>query len=103
MEGPLKLLTLAVRIAIAWTLLSLLLVAFWALLLEVGRRLGTKPASKPCALEERQLSAEVRAICSDSSDDQGVCGEAFVQSDIHEIGERSDAIVFVWWSSVHKR
>jgi len=33
LEGALKVLTLALRIAIAWTLLSLLFTAFWTLLL----------------------------------------------------------------------
>jgi len=102
MEGVLKLLALAMRIAIAWTLLSLLLVAFWALLLEVGRRFGTRPASRPSALDERQLGAELRAIYSDFSDDQGASGEALAQSDLDEIGE-SDAIVFIGWTSVQKR
>ena len=53
MEGALKVLTVAVRIAIAWTLLSLLLTALWVLLLEVGRRFGSRPSSKPPAWEER--------------------------------------------------
>ena len=54
MEGVLKVFTVAVRIAIAWTLLSLLLTAFWVLLLDVRRRFGSRPSSKPPAWEERQ-------------------------------------------------
>jgi hypothetical protein len=47
MEGGLKLLSLAVRIAIAWTMLSLLVTAVWCLLQEVGRRFGkTATASR---------------------------------------------------------
>jgi hypothetical protein len=37
----------AVRIAGAWTLLSLLMVGFWVLSLEFARRFGSKPVSKP--------------------------------------------------------
>ena len=102
MEGPLKLLTLAVRIAIAWTLLSLLLVAFWVLLLEVGRRFGTTPASKPLAREERQLSAEVRAIYADFADVNGAGGDAPAHSDPDET-EQSDALVFMGRIPVQKR
>ena len=102
MEGPLKLLTLAVRIAIAWTLLSLLLVAFWVLLLEVGRRFGTTPASKPLAREERQLSAEVRAIYADFADVNGASSDTPADSDPDKTGQ-SDAIVLIGWTSVQKR
>jgi hypothetical protein len=61
--------TLAMRIAIAWTLLSLLLTALWVVVLEVRRRFGRRPTSKPPAPEEQeqQLSAEVRAIYLDRS------------------------------------
>jgi len=65
LEGVLKVITLAMRIAIAWTLLSLLSVALWALLLEVSRRFGSRPASRLAAREEQQLSAEIRAISAD--------------------------------------
>jgi hypothetical protein len=90
LEGALKVLTLAVRIAIAWTLLSLLLTAFWVLLLEVGRRFGSRPVSKPPAREERQLSAEVRAIYADFGDDDRASGETLVPS---EPDDASDAVV----------
>ena len=102
MEGALKLLTLAVRVAVAWTLLSLLLTAFWWLLLEFGRRLGTRPASKPSAPEERQLSAEVRAIYADFADAEGACSDGLAHGDPGETGER-DAIVLIGWSTVQKR
>ena len=102
MDGALKVLKLALRIAIAWTLLSLLVTAFWWLLMEVGRRFVGRPASKPPAPEERQQNAEVRAIYADFPDDEGASGEALAQSDPHETGE-SDAIVFIWRSSVLKR
>ena len=95
-------LTLAGRIAIAWTLLSLLLTACWVLLLEFARRFGTRHTSKPPAREERQLSAEVRAIYADFADVDGACSDALAHSDPDENGE-SDAIVFIWRSSVQKR
>lgn len=65
MEGTHKVLTLAVQIAIAWTLLSLLLTAFWALLLKVGSRFGSRPRPEPVAWEERQQPAEISAIYGD--------------------------------------
>ena len=102
MEGALKLLTLAVRVAVAWTPLSLLLTAFWWLLLEFGRRFGTRPASKPCAPQERQLSAEVRAIYADFADVEGACSDGLEQRDPDETGER-DATVLIGWSIVQKR
>ena len=102
MEGGLKLLSLAVRIAIAWTLLSLLLTAFWCLLVELGRRFGTRPASKPPAREEQQLSAEVRAIYADFTDVNGARSDSPARSDPDETG-RNDAIVFVGWTSVRER
>ena len=91
-EGALKVLTLAVRIAIAWTMLSLLLTAFWVLLLEVGRRFGSRPASKRPARKERQLSAEVRAIYADFGD--GACGETLVPCEPDETAG-SDAVVLL--------
>ena len=93
MEGALKVLTLALRIAIAWTLLSLLLTAFWVLLLEVGRRFGSRPASKPPALE-RQPSAEVRAIYGDFLVDGGEDGQGFAHCEPNETAG-SDAIVLI--------
>jgi len=101
MEGALKLLTLG-RIAVAWTLLSLLLTAFWWLLLEIGRRFGTRPASKPSAPEERQPSAEVRAIYADFADVEGARSDGLARGEPDETGER-DAIVFIGWSTVQKR
>ena len=101
MEGALKVLTLAVRIAIVWTLLSLLFTALWVLLLEVGRRFGSGPGSKPSAREERQLRADVRAIYADSCDDSHASGEALANSESDET--ESDAIVLIWRSSVQKR
>src|SRR5215469_3324468 len=77
-DGALKVLKLALRIAIAWTLLSVLLTALWALLLEAGRRLGSGPGSKPVAREEQQLSAEVTALYAHFSDDDGACVEEAV-------------------------
>ncbi len=94
LEGALKVLTLAMRIAIAWTLLSLLLTAFWVLLLEVGRRFGSRPASKPPAREEWQLSAEVWAIYADFGDDDRACGETLVRCEPDETAG-SDAIVLL--------
>jgi hypothetical protein len=102
MEGPLRLLTLAVRIAIAWTLLSLLLTAFWCLLLVVGRRFGARPVSTPSAQRERQPSGEVRAIYADFADVNGASSDAPAHGDPDETGE-SDAIVFIGWTKVQKR
>ena len=73
-DGVLKVLELALRIAIAWTLLSVLLTAVWALLLAAGRRFGSGPASKPPAEEDRQLSAKLTAIYADFGVDGGACG-----------------------------
>jgi hypothetical protein len=95
-------LTPAGRIAIAWTLLSSLLTAFWVLLLEFARRFGTRHAAKRSAREERQLSAEVRAIYADLADVDGACSDALAHSDPDENRE-SDVIVFIWRSSVQKR
>ncbi len=102
MEGALKVLTLALRIAIAWTLLSLLLTTLWVLLLEVGRRFGSRPGSKPSAREERRLSADVRAIYADFCDAGHASGEALTNSEPDETAE-SDAIVLIWRSSLRKR
>lgn len=59
LEGLVKVFTFAVRIAIAWTVLSLLLTVSWMLLLEVGRRFGSRAGSKPLAWEERQRECGV--------------------------------------------
>jgi hypothetical protein len=61
LEGVLKVLALALRIAIAWTLLSLVFTAFRALLVEVARRFPSRPPSKARVWEERQLSDHLRA------------------------------------------
>jgi hypothetical protein len=58
LEGALKVLALALRIAIAWTLLSLVFTAFGALLVKVARRF----LSRPRVWEERQLSDQLRAV-----------------------------------------
>jgi len=56
-------LTLAGRIAIAWTLLSLLLTAFWVLLLEAGylwrraRQARPPVGTSPQTLSEREVEA----------------------------------------------
>ena len=86
-------LMLALRIALAWTLMSLLLTGFWVLLLEVGRRFGRRPASKPPALEQRKLSAQVTAIYGDFLDEDGV-RESFAHCEANETAE-SDTIVLV--------
>jgi hypothetical protein len=44
---PGRVLILAVRIAAGWTLLSLLVVGFWVLGLELARRIGSRALSKP--------------------------------------------------------
>ncbi len=103
LEGALKVLTLALRIAVAWTLLSLLLIAFWVLLLEVGKRFGSRPGSKPSAREERQLRADVRAIYADFCDDGHASGEALANSEPADKTAESAAIVLVWRSSVQER
>ena len=102
MEGAFRLLTLAVRIVIVWTLLSSILTAFWWLLLEIGRRFRTRPASKPSAPQEQPLSAEVRAIYADFADVDGACSDGRARGDADEAGER-DAIFFIGWSTVQKR
>ena len=103
MEGALKVLALALRIAAAWTLLSLLFTAFGVLLLEVGRRFGGRPASKPPAREERQLSAEVRAIYGDFVDDRGVHGEGFAHYEPNETAGRDAIILIQGTASTRKR
>jgi len=97
-----KVLTLAVRIAIAWTLLSLLSITLWVLLLEVGRRFGIKPASKPSPSEQPQLSAEMNVLYSDFADVDGACTDALTHSDQGETRE-TDHICFIGWSSVRRR
>jgi hypothetical protein len=47
LRGSLTVLMRALRIAVAWTLLSLSFAAFWVLLLELGSRFGRGPALKP--------------------------------------------------------
>ena len=76
-------LMLALRIALAWTLMSLLLTAFWMLLLEVGRRFGSKPRAR----DERQLSAQVTAIYGDFVDEDGMRAEALAHCDANETAE----------------
>jgi hypothetical protein len=88
-------LMLALRIALAWTLVSLLLMAVWALLLEVGRRFGRGRASKPPASEERQLSAQPTVIYGDFVHEHGVRAKGFARCESDETGE-SDTIVLVW-------
>lgn len=90
LEGVLKVFRIAARIAIAWTLLSLLLTAFWALLLEVARRFGSKPPAR----EERQLSGQVTAVYGDLVDEDGMRAEAFAHCDANETAE-SDTLVFI--------
>jgi hypothetical protein len=85
-------LTLALRVALAWTLMSLVLTAFWVLLLEVGRRFGSRPALKPPALQERQQSAQVTAIYGDFVDEDGARAESFAR---REETAESDIIIVV--------
>ena len=99
MEGGLKVLKFAARIAVTWTTLSLALTACWWLLLAVGRRFGSRP---PPAREERQRNAEVRAIYADFCNDDGACDETLARSDPDETQE-SDTIVFMGWTPVQKR
>ena len=100
MEGALEVITLAMRIAIAWTLPSLLVTAFWAVLLEVGRRFGNRVTSKRPAREEQQLSAEVRAIYADFGDDERASDEALLHCERDET-TGSDAIVSYGGSPPH--
>ena len=100
MEGAFKILTLAVRIAIAWTLLSLLFLACWALLLAVGRRFGSRRALPP--REEPHLSAEVRAIYADFGDD-GAYGEALVHCEPDETAEGDTTVLRVGTGSPRER
>ena len=97
MDGALKILMLATRIAIAWTLLSLLITTFWWLLLEFGRRFGSRPASKRRAQEEQQLLAEVRAIYADFGEHDRACSEA------HETAESDVIVRIAWMSSARER
>jgi hypothetical protein len=103
MEGALKVLKLATQIAIAWTLLSLLLTALWALMLEFGRRFGGRPAPRPPALEERQLSAEVRAIYADFGDDDGACDGELADHERDEIAGSDAIVLIVGAASARKR
>jgi hypothetical protein len=96
LEGVLKVLTLAMRIAMAWTLLSLLVTVVWCLLLEVGRRFGSRFASKPLAREEGQLSAEIRALYAEFDRARS---DALAHDHPDEPGE-SDVLVFIRWSRV---
>ncbi len=96
LEGALKLFTLAVRIAIAWTLLSLLMTALWVLLREVGTRFGSRPGSRPPGWEKRQRAAEIRAIYADLRDDDLAGGEALVHCE-PDVSAGSDAIILVRW------
>jgi len=59
-------LTLALRITIVWTVLSVLFVSFCGLLMELGGRLRSKPAAQPSDGEDPELSAQLRAIYADS-------------------------------------
>jgi hypothetical protein len=90
-----RMLMLAFRIALAWTLMSLLLTAFWLLLLELGGGLGRGRASTTPAPEPRPLSAEVRAVYGDFVDEDGVPTEVFTHGQANETAE-SDIIVLVW-------
>jgi hypothetical protein len=101
-DGALKILELALRIAIAWTLLSLLSVALWALLREFATRSG-RPASEPPAEEERQLSAEVRAIYADFGDDDGAFGEAVVNRERDETAGSDGIVLIAGTASPRKR
>jgi hypothetical protein len=103
MDSALKILTLAARIAIAWTLLSLVSTAFWVVLLEVGRRFGSRPASKRAARQEQQLSAEVRAIYADLGDDERACSEAIVHSEPEETAESDVIVLMVGTASARER
>jgi hypothetical protein len=100
LDGAFKILALAVRIAIAWTLLSLLLLACWAVLLAFGRRFGSRPALPP--EEELQLSAEVRAIYADF-DDEGPGGEALVHCEPDETAGSDTTAIRVGTGSARKR
>lgn len=102
-DGALKVLELALRIAIAWTLLSLLSLALWALLPEVGRRLGSRGASRPPALEERQPSAELRAIYANLGDDVGARGEDLVRFERDDTAGSDDTRLIVGTASARKR
>src|SRR5262245_38227185 len=89
-----RMLMLAVRIALAWTLLSLLLTGFWALLLEVGKRIGRRADSRLPTREYRPLSAELSAIYPDFGDGDRACGKALAHSEPVEAAA-SDVIVLI--------
>jgi len=101
-EGALNVLTLAMRIAIAWTLLSLLLTAFWLLLLEVGKRFASRSAPKPPA-EERQLSAEVWASYANVGDDDRACGETLVRCEPDETAGSAAIVLLTGTDSARER
>ena len=101
MEGVPKVLALAVRIAIAWTLLSLLLTALWALLVEVRRRFPSRPTSKSPVWEERQLSDQLQAVHEDFC--YRVCVEALVLDRELEAAGSDAMIVVRWRSASHER
>ena len=103
MEGALKVLTLAMRIAIAWTLLSLLLTAFWVLLLEVGKRFASRSAPKPPPAEERQLSAEVWASYANVGDDDRACGETLVRCEPDETAGSAAIVLLTGTDSARER
>jgi hypothetical protein len=95
-------LTLAGRIAIAWTLLSLLLTAVWVLLLEVGRRFWSRADSKPPACEARQRTAQIRAIYADFCHEDLAGGETLVHCEPDE-SAGSDAIVLYGCGPPHAK
>jgi hypothetical protein len=103
LEGALKVLMLAVRIAISWTLLSLLLTAVWVLFLAVGRQFGSKPASKPSGREERQVAADVTAIYADRGDSARASGEARVHCERDEASGTDAIILIVGTASARER
>jgi hypothetical protein len=87
-------LMIALRLAMAWLLLSLLFTAFWALLLQVGRRFGNEPALNASA----QDRAGIRAIYGDFADDDALCDEAPMYSEGDETATR-DAVARIHGSA----
>lgn len=80
-QGALKVLTLALQTAIAWTLLSLLLSALRALVREVWRRFGSRRTPNATTREERsseveERSSEVRVLYAEFCEDDLVNGDA---------------------------
>jgi len=100
-DGALKVLEFALGIAIAWTMLSLLSLALWALLVEVGSRFGRRLASKPPALEKQPPSAEVRAIYANFGDDVGAGSEELVDRE-RDVTVASDDIAHLGTASARK-